>query len=243
MGFGAAGVMVGVVATFGLAELGARLLNFTRVQRVNMDSAVHPYVEDGVLLLRPQRHERLAGLDCLDDEKRVAVFIGDSVMYAAKWDITAEHGNFVFELRERFRGEGWCFVNLSAPGYSGWQQGHLVHKALDTLHPDIIFWGLWKPDGAARDAAAQGVSFVVVDFPMLSRPFAESAVDDWERAVAKWLLEHQVEVIEVASELAGEDYMALRADACCHYNVRGNARLADLYEDRVREFMVGQPQR
>jgi len=173
VGFSVVAALMAVPVTLLLAELGLRWLNLSRVQLVDLDSEVHPYVDDGVLLFQPDNHEALAGRSCVDEDKRVAVFVGDSVMYAAKTDVGVGTGNFVFRLRERFAEEGWCFVNLSAPGYSGWQQAHLVERALRELHPDVIFWGFWKADGAWLDLGDQWVdlSAILLDvdgYPLVS---------------------------------------------------------------------------
>lgn len=311
VGFPLVALFLAVVASLVLAEVGIRVSRVSRIQIVRSDSAARPYVDDGVLLFDAAYSDMLASEDCVDGEKRVAVFVGDSIMYAAKWDISAEYGNFVVFLRERFQGEGWCFVNLSAPGYTGWQQDHLVKKALERYDPDIVFWGLWKSDGewlelnsdtwvdlgpagvpldaqgfpelplpksihhalfrrsrlwqevavtaslrlmevrytnpmdgftlifdsANRCAQAQ-VPFVVVDFPGLDKPFAESAREVRYPEVVEALTGRGVAVVNVAEELIDDDHVAIRADRCCHYNVDGNRRLADLFEARIRALIA-----
>jgi hypothetical protein len=44
------------------------------------------------------------------------------------------------------------------------------------------------------------------------------------------LLPKELRWIRLESALEGEDYVALRADPCCHYNAAGHARLADIFE-------------
>lgn len=312
VGFGLLAAMLAAFVTIGLSEGGLRMSRSSRVQRVTMDSSANPFVEDGVLLFQTPKHDILAGLDCLTPGKRVAVFVGDSIMYASAGDITPGSGNFAQVLRDRDTEDTWCFVNLSAPGYTGWQQAHLVNKALDQYHPDIIFWGLWKTDGAWLDlgadgwvdlgaasaplddlgypvvpfvptglhrwlfrhsrvwqevgielsrrtappgsslmglelqqhliqtgsrAAEEGVEFVVVQFPGLEVPFAESAAEERDPELVDWLSDHGLTLLDVAAALRDDSHLELRADPCCHYNVAGNRRLADLFGAAIEELV------
>lgn len=87
-------------------------------------------------------HE-LERLDCIDDhpDYRVVVIVSDSILHTGSTeDISAM-------LRRRPSTDGWCVVNGSTPGFYGNQQLSAGLRYLDRLEPDLVIWGMWKPNG------------------------------------------------------------------------------------------------
>jgi hypothetical protein len=81
-------------------------------------------------------------------------------------------------------------------------------------------------------AKAVGTQIVLIECPPLDRPFADSVVKPHRGFGAVWTFAgaQGLRWIRLESALEGEDYVALRADPCCHYNAAGHARLADIFE-------------
>jgi hypothetical protein len=77
--------------------------------------------------------------------------------------------------------------------------------------------------------------------PPLYQPF-EASVGIWDHVVvARAAGEDGVPVYSLARALAGQDYLALRRDPCCHFNAAGHRAIVPIIERIVLDLLDGRP--
>jgi hypothetical protein len=81
-----------------------------------------------------------------------------------------------------------------------------------------------------RLARSAGAKLVLYLAPPLDRPFNESAAQlpDFHRALLDFARAERLPAYVLQNELADQDYLALRMDACCHYNAAGHRALVPI---------------
>lgn len=91
-----------------------------------------------------------------------------------------------------------------------------------------------------EQAKRTGTEVVLVVCPALDRSFAESEAKPHRGLGALWTFagQHHLRWIRLEAALAGKDYLALRADPCCHYNDVGHAALAEVF---ASDLVNGRP--
>jgi hypothetical protein len=77
--------------------------------------------------------------------------------------------------------------------------------------------------------------------PRLDRPFREAEPASTRRDVQAFAEAQGIPMYNLYRELADQDYRALRADPCCHFNTEGHHVLASIFERVVLETLDGHP--
>ncbi len=89
-------------------------------------------------------------------------------------------------------------------------------------------------------ASSVGAKLALYPSPSLDRPFAES-VDNIDRGYLDFARQRSVPLYPLARALVNEDYLKLRLDPCCHFNVEGQRALARVFEPIVLGLLDGAP--
>ena len=114
-----------------------------------------------------------------------------------------------------------------------------------TLAPAVPDAELWEAY-ATRDlplleetVRQTGTKLVLVFCPPLDRDFKETAnrVDPGYARVKEFAAKRNIQTISLAEEMIGQDYKAVRLDACCHFNRRGQELIADIFRRKTRKLL------
>ena len=131
------------------------------------------------------------------------------------------------------------------PGWNAWliQTSRLYEYATLALAPprahdsrlemaDFMDHALAEVRGLAANVGAQ---LVLEILPPLDRPFdgGGQPVHPLEAFVPDLARERGLDPVLLSRELAGEDYLRLRLDPCCHFNAEGHRVLADRFFHQV----------
>lgn len=112
--------------------------------------------------------------------------------------------------------------------------------SLSSRIPEMELWKSYVDEDLPRLAETvrrAGVRLVFVFCPPLDRDFAASAREPFPSypLIEAFARRHGIETVSLARELAGQDYLALRQDPCCHFNARGQKAIAAVLRRKVLE--------
>lgn len=88
---------------------------------------------------------------------------------------------------------------------------------------------------------ASGARLAFYQCPRLDMPFREAGPAATRRDVQAFAEAQGIPMYNLYRELADQDYRALRADPCCHFNAAGHHVLAGIFERIVLEALDGRP--
>ncbi len=198
-------------------------------------------------------------------ERTRVLFFGSSITYGS--NLTPAEA-FTSRLQKRLDAlrpsPGICVLSFAQPGYSFEQKLATARIEVARYRPALLMWESWaewfdyeligdtaygihgyrvRPDGFIGLA---GVPDGVNRFLFLRSRLYEYAVlavgeraSTWHAAIRAFGDRRHVPVYAIEHELAGEDYLALRMDPCCHFNAKGHEALEPVMERIVLERLDG----
>ena len=92
----------------------------------------------------------------------------------------------------------------------------------------------------AQDVHAK---LVLYPAPPLDRPFSETVASppDWHAILVDFGHAHGIPVYPLERELVDQDYLRVRRDPCCHYNVEGHRTLVPVMERIILQQLAPSP--
>jgi len=84
---------------------------------------------------------------------------------------------------------------------------------------------------------------VLYPAPPLDRPFSETVASppDWHAILVDFGHAHGIPVYPLERELVDQDYLRVRQDPCCHYNVEGHRTLVPVMERVILQQLGPSP--